>query len=171
MPAYDAVMKKPILPAAAVIALLVQTNPAVAALTGPPTNLPVYTGAQKLPYQISKPIKRCGGEMAMTVYRSTASMAAVERWYASKIPGATIVKESETAGNGGMSGTLMVVPGGAEGVTLSERAAAAGGGTVIGLTAYDPPYSDRDVALIRAAGNGDRAAQATLKRLCPSDEQ
>lgn len=153
--------------AAGVMAALAQATSALAALSGPSTNLPVYPDSTKLASQMPKPMKTCGRDMMVTVYQTKASSDAVERWYISKIAGATSVKIFSPSA--GMTGALILLPGGAEGVSVSQVHVGAGNDTVIGLTAYDPPYGDRDVATLRAATKGDRTAQATFKRLCDSD--
>ena len=131
-----------------------------------PSNIPVYPGAMKLPTQMTSPTKACGHEMMVIVYRSTAGAESVRQWYAGKMPGSTTLKI--TSPSSGVSGFLVVAPGGATAVSISRPPAEAK--TLIGLYAYDPPYGARDIALLRGAQQGDPGARATLKRLCGEDD-
>ncbi len=159
--------KYAVLTSTALIATLAAFVPALAALTSPPNDLPVYPGAKKLSAQMRAPSKSCGREMIAAVYTVKASLASVERWYISKIPGATSTKVFSQSASG-TTGALVLVRGGGEGVGISQWQSDE---TMIGLTAYDPPFSDSDVVLMIAATKGDSAARTTLERRCAASDE
>lgn len=164
--------KYAVLASTALIVTLAATVPAFAALTSPRNDLPVYPGAKKLSAQMRAPMKSCGRAMIATVYSVNAPSASVERWYLSKIPGATSVKVFSQSAEG-TTGALILVRGGGEGVGISrwQSGAAPSNEAMIGLTAYDPAFSDADVALMAAATKVDSAARAKLKRRCSANAE
>ncbi len=71
--------KYAVLTSTALVATLAAV-PALAALTSPPNDLPVYPGAKKLSAQMRAPMKSRGREMIAAVY-SVKAPPSVERWF------------------------------------------------------------------------------------------
>ena len=149
------------------------------------SDLPVYPGAAKTPFQMTHAITFCGHKVSMSLYEvKGADFDTVSNWYDAHISNAVKVTKSDDLGGG--SGSHMVEMfepsgSGAAFVTQTHFAPAMdammkgrGGHSVhVGLTVYDPAFSPDEIHLMQDATGTDASAKqqamAQLKAKCGND--